>query len=169
MMSGFTVSLAIELLVAVLLAATIGYCVRLNRRLIRLKADDQALKATIAELITATEIAERAIQGLKVTVRECDGTLGERLRTAERFLGDIEREVKAGQTVVDRISRITEAARSRPAAPAVVAPPVAPVVPVTVAAKPASAASAMPDPGPNAASTLAAASAFAARVSSRAA
>ena len=109
-MSSFTVSMIVELLVAGLLAATIAYCVRLNRRLTLLKSDEQALRATIAELVTATEIAERAIQGLKVTVRECDGTLGERLRTAERFLADIDREVRAGQVVVDRIARITEAA-----------------------------------------------------------
>ena len=34
----------IESLVAVLLLLTIGYCVVLNRRLKRLKADEQALK-----------------------------------------------------------------------------------------------------------------------------
>lgn len=166
-MSGFSISLAIELLVAALLAATIVYCVRLNRRLIRLKADEQALKATIGELVTATEIAERAIQGLKVTVRECDGTLGERLRTAERFLVDIEREVKAGQTVVERITRITEAARPRGASLAVTVPPVAPIVPVTVRTRAPGETSS--PASPTAASTLAAASAFAARVSSRAA
>ena len=53
--------LVIEGLVAVLLIVTIGYCILLNKRLQRLKADEQSLKATIAELITATEIAERAI------------------------------------------------------------------------------------------------------------
>ena len=103
-MSSFTVSLLVEILVAGLLAVTIAYCVTLNRRLTRLRSDEQSLKATIAELITATEIAERAIQGLKVTVRECDGTLGERLRTAERFLVDIEREVKSGQPAVEHPS-----------------------------------------------------------------
>ncbi|AVO47622.1 chemotaxis protein [Phreatobacter cathodiphilus] len=153
-------SMVIELLVAGLLAATIGYCITLNRRLTRLRSDEQSLKATIAELITATEIAERAIQGLKVTVRECDGTLGERLRTAERFLVDIEREVKAGETVVERISRITEAARDagKPRVPPI--PAVPPIVPVMVR-----------EPGEHgsAASTLAAAKAFAARVQTRAA
>mgnify|MGYP007041042221 CR=1 FL=1 len=54
--------LAIESLVAVLLMLTIGYCWLLNKRLQRLKADEHSLKATIAELITATEIAERAIR-----------------------------------------------------------------------------------------------------------
>ena len=75
-----TVSLMIESLVAVLLLVTIGYSVVLNGRLKRLKADEQALKATISELITATEIAGRAIAGLKATAREADRTLGERLR-----------------------------------------------------------------------------------------
>src|SRR6267143_377253 len=51
--------LAIESLVAVLLVLTIGYCMLLNARLKRLKADEHSLKAVIAELITATEIAER--------------------------------------------------------------------------------------------------------------
>jgi hypothetical protein len=58
---------AIESLVAILLILTIGYCMLLNTRLKRLKADEHSLKATIAELITATEIAERAIGGLKHT------------------------------------------------------------------------------------------------------
>ena len=68
--------LMIESLVAILLLLTIVYCVRLNEQLKRLKADEQSLKATIAELITATEIAERAIAGLKVTVREGDADAG---------------------------------------------------------------------------------------------
>ena len=55
--------LMIESLVALLLLLTIGYCIALNRRLKRLRADEQSLKATIAELITATEIAERAVSG----------------------------------------------------------------------------------------------------------
>jgi Domain of unknown function (DUF6468) len=99
----------IEGLVAILLALTIAYCMMLNRRLRRLKGDELALKATISELITATEIAERAIAGLKLTVRECDQGLGERLRTAERFSADIDRQLEAGQTVVERLAQIVAA------------------------------------------------------------
>jgi hypothetical protein len=101
----------IESLVAILLAVTIGFCVLLNRRLTRLKSDEQSLRATISELITATEIAERAIAGLKVAVHDCDATLGERLRTAERFAGDLDRQVAAGKDVVQRLSQIVLAAR----------------------------------------------------------
>jgi hypothetical protein len=90
--------LIIEIMVAVLLLVTIGYCILLNKRLVRLKADEQALKATISELITATEIAERAIAGFKLTVRECDQNLGERLRTAERFCADMDRQLVAGES-----------------------------------------------------------------------
>ena len=61
-----SLGMAIERLVAILLMLTIGYCMLLNKRLKRLKADEHSLKATIGELITATEIAERAIGGLKL-------------------------------------------------------------------------------------------------------
>ena len=109
MNNGF--GLAIESLVAVLLLLTIGYCVLLNSRLKRLRADEFALKATISELITATEIAERAIAGLKLTVRECDQTLGERLRSAERFSAEIQRQLDTGEDVVRKLAQIVRAAR----------------------------------------------------------
>lgn len=108
-------ALIIESLVAILLALTIWYCMLLNKRLTRLKADEQALKATISELITATEIAERAIAGLKLTVRDCDQNLGERLRTAERFSADMERQLMAGEEVLHRLVRIVSASRGEPA------------------------------------------------------
>ena len=41
-----------------------------------------SLKATIAELITATEIAERAIGGLKLTVRDVNENLSAQLTAA---------------------------------------------------------------------------------------
>jgi hypothetical protein len=101
----------IESLVAVLLLLTIAYCVILNNRLKRLKADEQSLKATIAELITATEIAERAVAGLKATAHECDATLGERLRTADQYCAELNQQIKAGDVLLKRLSRIVAAAR----------------------------------------------------------
>ncbi len=103
--------LIIETLVAVLLAVTIGYCVLLNRRLRRLRADEMSLKATISELITATEIAERAVGGLQLAARECDQNLGERLRAAERFASEIDERIAAGELVLNRLARIAVAAR----------------------------------------------------------
>jgi hypothetical protein len=101
----------IDMLVAILLVLTIGYCMMLNRRLKLLKADEQSLRATISELVTATEIAERAIGGLKLTVHECDTSLGERLRKAERVTIEIERSVVAGKELLSRLSQIVTAGR----------------------------------------------------------
>jgi hypothetical protein len=108
----------IESLVAVLLLVTIGYCMLLDKRLRRFRADEQSLKATISELITATEIAERAIAGLKLTVRECDQNLGERLRTAERFSADIARQIETGEDILNRVTKIVNASRPAVAATA---------------------------------------------------
>jgi hypothetical protein len=113
----------IESLVAILLLLTIAYCVILNNRLKRLKADEQSLKATIAELITATEIAERAVAGLKTTAHECDSTLGERLRSADRCCAELNQQIKTGDALMKRLSRIVAAARPGEGSPEPVAAP----------------------------------------------
>lgn len=118
MSTGF--GLMIESLVAVLLLVTIGYCVVLNGRLKRLKADEQALKATISELITATEIAGRAVAGLKTTAQEADRTLGERLRAAERLSADLDRQLRGGEAMLGLFPRDPNAPASIPAPAAVV-------------------------------------------------
>ena len=116
-MSTLPLGLMIETLVAVLLMVTIGYCVVLNSRLKRLRADEESLRATISELITASEIAERAILGLKATAGEADRTLGQRLVEAEQLSHDLNAQIEKGSTVLDRITQITAAAAA-PAQPA---------------------------------------------------
>ncbi|MGL5166336.1 MAG: DUF6468 domain-containing protein [Afipia sp.] len=117
--------LVIESLVAVLLLLTIGYCALLNKRLKRLKADEQSMRAIIGELVTATEIAERAIGGLKVTVRECDENLGTQLSMGAALSAKLAKQVTAGDEILHRLSQIAMAARpSNPeAAPAAAAEP----------------------------------------------
>ena len=126
--------IVIESLVAVLLMLTIGYCALLNKRLKRLKADEHSLKATIAELITATEIAERAIGGLKHTVRDVNVNLGEQLASASQMSQQLKKQLAEGDDVLGRLSKIAIAAR--PAAdPAPVAPPVSAARAIAAAAQ----------------------------------
>src|SRR5215813_249695 len=106
-----SLGLVIESLVAVLLVVTIGYCVLLNARLKRLKADEHSLKAVIAELITATEIAERAIGGLKHTVRDVNENLGGQLSAATQMSEQLKRQLAEGDHVVRRLTKIAIAAR----------------------------------------------------------
>jgi hypothetical protein len=103
--------IVIESLVAVLLILTIGYCMLLNSRLQRLKADEHSLKATIGELITATEIAERAIGGLKHTVRDVNENLGDQIVAASKMSQHLKSQLSEGDAVIRRLSRIAIAAR----------------------------------------------------------
>ncbi len=114
MNNGF--GMIIEVLVAILLMLTIGYCMLLNRRLKLLKSDEHSLRATISELLTATEIAERAITGLKLTVEECELGLGVRLRSADRFTADLDRGIAAGKDLLERLSQIVAAGSDAPTA-----------------------------------------------------
>ncbi|MBO4227076.1 DUF6468 domain-containing protein [Bradyrhizobium sp. 31Argb] len=137
-----SLGIAIESLVAVLLMLTIGYCMLLNKRLQRLKADEHSLKATIAELITATEIAERAIGGLKHTVRDVNENLGSQLTAATQMSAHLKGQLSEADAMIRRLSRIvqagrpvTEAAPAAAAAPAPAAPKMSPAKAVAAAAE----------------------------------
>jgi hypothetical protein len=108
----------IESMVSILLLLTILYCVRLNNQIRLLKADEQSLRATIGELVTATEIAERAIAGLKQTMRDGEATLTGRLQRSEKLSADIERQIATGEQLLTKLIRIVAAGRpSEPEAP----------------------------------------------------
>ncbi|MGX7706415.1 DUF6468 domain-containing protein [Methylobacterium sp. Gmos1] len=106
------VSILADLLVAVLLVACIATSVSLGRRITRLKGDETAMRQTIGDLMVATESAERAILGLRTTLAECDRTLAERLRLAERTNADLAAQLQAGDEVLSRIGRIVSQARA---------------------------------------------------------
>jgi len=106
-----SLAVAIETLVAILLLLTIGYCMLLNKRLKRLRADEHSLKAVIAELVTATEIAERAIGGLKHAVRDVNEDLGSQLASAHQMSEQLRRQLSEADNVVRRLTKIAIAAR----------------------------------------------------------
>jgi hypothetical protein len=109
----------VETMVSILLVLTILYCVRLNKQLRLLKADEQALRATISELVTATEIADRAIAGLKSTMQEGEHALSERLNRGEQLAADLELHLTAGNQLLARLARIAGVARPAGEPPAV--------------------------------------------------
>jgi chromosome segregation ATPase len=129
-----SLGIVIESLVTLLLMATIGYCALLNTRLKRLKADEQSLKATIGELITATEIAERAIGGLKHTVRDVNVNLGEQIDSAGQLSQQLKKQLAQGDDILRRLSKIAIAARPVPE-PVPAAPPVSAARAIAAAAQ----------------------------------
>jgi len=132
-----SLGIMIESLVAVLLMLTIGYCMLLNNRLKRLKADEHSLKATIGELITATEIAERAIGGLKHTVRDVNEHLGSQINAATQMSMHLKSQLAEGDGIIRRLSKIAAAARppAQEPAPAQAAPKVSAAKAVAAAAQ----------------------------------
>ena len=130
-----SLGIVIESLVAVLLVLTIGYCMLLNKRLKRLKADEHSLKATIGELITATEIAERAIGGLKHTVRDVNEHLGSQLSAASQMSAHLKGMLAEGDGVIRRLSKIAIAARPSALEPEPAAPKVTTAKAVAAAAE----------------------------------
>ena len=109
----------VETMVSILLLLTILYCVRLNKQLRLLKADEQSLRATISELVTATEIADRAIAGLKSTLQEGAQALTERLNRGELLTSELDLHLTAGNQLLARLVRIAGVSRPAGEPPAV--------------------------------------------------
>lgn len=111
-MSGSVLGMTVEILVALLLAVTIGYCAILNGRLKRLRADEAALKSMVGELVRASEAAERAVAEYRKTAGECDSALAEKLKDAQHFTRFITREVESGEAVLERLAKLSAFARA---------------------------------------------------------
>lgn len=111
-MFGLPFGVLVESGVAILLAMTIGYCVVLNERLKRLHADRDMLRQMVTDLVQATDLANAAVKELKSTAMEADMALNARLEEAERFGIELANHVAAGTSVMERIARITSAART---------------------------------------------------------
>lgn len=101
----------VETMVSVLLLLTILYCVRLNKQLRLLKADENSLRATISELVTATEIAERAIAGLKSMMHQGEQALSEKLERGEVLATELDLHLNAGNQLLARLVRIAGVTR----------------------------------------------------------
>lgn len=124
-------AVAADLLVACLLVATIATSIRLSRRITAMKADEATMRATILELVQATERADVAIASLRKTVVETDQSLSDRLGAAARHTERLAEEVMAGEAVIERVSKI--AAISRRLRDEETAREAAPVMPIPLA------------------------------------
>jgi len=110
-MFGLSLGIIVESAVAILLATTIGYCIVLNQRLKNLHADRDTLRKMVADLVQATALANAAVHELKTAALEADTVLNGRLEEAEKFGIELANHVTAGQQLMDKIARITKAAR----------------------------------------------------------
>lgn len=131
-MGGFSLGIAIESLVAVLLAVTIGYCVLVNRKLANLRSDQSELKKIVRDLHLATDHAARAIVGLRESAAHADESLGTQLERVKVLDKQLRETIGRGDALLAKLAampRVEEvrAARSeRPSKPAAGARPATP-------------------------------------------
>jgi hypothetical protein len=103
--------LIVESSVAFLLLVTIGYCMVLNRRLKKLHADRDTMRKMVLDLVKATDLANTAIRELKATAQEADTTISARLEEAEKLEMGLRSQLNSGKELIDRIAKITSAAK----------------------------------------------------------
>jgi hypothetical protein len=108
-MGGLSLGVAIEALVAVLLAVTIGYCVLVNRKLIQLRSDQSELKIIVRDLHAATGQAEQAIAGLRESAHLADETLGQQIERVRSLDGQLRTNISKGESLLAKFAAMPRA------------------------------------------------------------
>lgn len=114
-MGGLSLGVAIEALVAVLLAVTIGYCVLVNRKLIQLRSDQSELKVIVRDLNAATGHAEQAIAGLRQSANIADETLGQQLERVRKLDERLVSNISRGESLLTKFAAMPTEPRAQPA------------------------------------------------------
>lgn len=107
-MDGNFLGVIVEMLVAGLLAVTIGYCVIVNRKLESLRADKSDLRAIIRDLYAATGHAEKAIGTLRVNATSLESSLGEQVDRARKSAKRLSEEVDRGEALLSKLAVIAK-------------------------------------------------------------
>jgi hypothetical protein len=103
-----------DLIVAVLLVATIGYATVLNRRLAVLRGDRAQLETLIEGLTVATQRAEGGVAGLRAAAEDTGRQLEKRIEQAQGLRDDITYMLERGTAVADRLETTIRARREEP-------------------------------------------------------
>ncbi|GAB6054240.1 hypothetical protein JCM17960_30600 [Magnetospira thiophila] len=106
-----TLSLFLDVLVAVLLALTIGYAVVLNRRLAVLRQDRDELERLATEFASATVRADEGVRRLKATADELGAMMDSRIVKAEGLKEDLMFLIDRGDTVADKLESTVRSTR----------------------------------------------------------
>ena len=107
-----TLSPILELALCFLLAATLIYCIVLERRLAAVRKGQEGLKTMIGELNAAISGAGASLRALKSAASSAAETLDERLRRARLLADELALLSASGERIADRFDRA-----AKPAAP----------------------------------------------------
>jgi len=97
----------VELVLTLILAVTLVYCVVLERRLAAVRRGQEGLKSTIDELDTAITNAGASMRALKTTASGAADTLDERLARARTTIDELSLLTASGERIAERFDRAT--------------------------------------------------------------
>jgi len=121
-------NLLLDVIIIVLLAATIVYAVILNSRLAQLRDNRDDLARLVAAFNDATARAESGIPKLRRAAEEAGNALQERVEKAQTLRDDLAFMIERADSMAGKLENSVRLARDevRPAAPAPAMPQVAP-------------------------------------------
>jgi len=93
-----------DAIVALLLCATIGYCIVLNRRLGTVRNDRDKFEALVTNLNTASQRAEVAVTNLRVVADDLSRRLEKKVEEARGLSDDLVYMIDRGGAVADRLA-----------------------------------------------------------------
>src|SRR3954470_20985214 len=103
MLESISVSLIVEVTLAVLLAATLMCCARLELRLKNLRQDQETLAGTVRSLNGAISAAQASLAGLRAAAKEADENLGRKVTSARGIADELALLTSAGERIAGRI------------------------------------------------------------------
>ncbi len=106
--------LALDVIVAILLAATIVYAVILNSRLNQLRKNRDEMARLVAAFNDATARAEAGIPKLRRAAEEAGATLQERVEKAQSLRDDLAFMIERADSMANRLEGSVRAARAEP-------------------------------------------------------
>lgn len=126
-----TLTWGLEALLTLLLAATLWYAVRLERRLGVLRRDNAALEALVAGFNDATARAEASTAKLRAAAEGAGKQMAEQLESAGRLRDDLLFLMERGEQLADRLDAAVREARAAVAERTAQRPALAAVSPPT--------------------------------------
>ncbi len=105
-----SLGLIVEGLVSTLLVATIFYCISVNRKLERLRSEQQGMHSFIKELSSATLNADKAIQSLRATVQDSGAELAGQIDKGRNMSRRLKGEIESAEQTMNKLIVLTGAA-----------------------------------------------------------
>jgi Flp pilus assembly protein TadB len=101
----FTLTLAVELALSVLLAATLIYCALLEKRLKAVRQGQQQMKSTIDSLNASLATAGASLRALQAAAGTIGETLDRKLSLARSTIDELSLVTASGERIASRMER----------------------------------------------------------------